>query len=99
MKKTIHPHYYNEAKVSCACGNTFTTGSTKPFISVEVCFRCHPFYTGEQRFIDTQGRIDIFTKKQQIAQAYRKKMTDKKQKKVEKEEKRPKTLRELLAEI
>jgi large subunit ribosomal protein L31 len=99
MKKTIHPQYYNEAKVTCACGNTFTTGSTKPVISVEVCFKCHPFYTGEQRFIDTQGRIDVFSKKQQLAQEYKKKILSKKQKKVEKEEKKPKTLKELLSEI
>ena len=70
MKTKIHPAYYPEAKVTCSCGNIFTTGSTKPSISVEVCHKCHPFFTGEHRFIDTKGRIDVFTKKQQLAQEY-----------------------------
>ena len=58
MKPKIHPSYYNEAQVRCACGNTFTTGSTKESIQVEICNQCHPFYTGEQRIVDTEGRVE-----------------------------------------
>ena len=60
MKEKIHPKYYPEAKVICACGNTFTTGSTKPEIRVELCSQCHPFYTGERRMLDTAGRLEKF---------------------------------------
>ena len=58
MKTDIHPVYYPEAKVACSCGNTFTIGSTKELIRVEVCSVCHPFYTGEQRIVDTEGRVE-----------------------------------------
>ena len=58
MKAQIHPEYYPNAQVTCSCGNTFTTGSTKLTLKVEVCSRCHPFYTGEQRVVDTEGRIE-----------------------------------------
>ncbi len=58
MKAQIHPEYYPNAQVTCSCGNTFATGSTKPTLRVEVCSRCHPFYTGEQRVVDTEGRIE-----------------------------------------
>ena len=58
MKTGIHPTYYPEAKVICSCGNTFTIGSTKELIRVEVCSACHPFYTGEQRIVDTEGRVE-----------------------------------------
>ncbi len=62
MKKGIHPQYAL-AQVVCACGNTFNTGSTKPLIRVEVCSVCHPFYTGEKRLVDTQGRVERFNKR------------------------------------
>ena len=58
MKAKIHPTYYAEAQVTCSCGNTFTIGATKPTIKVEVCGACHPFFTGEQRIIDTEGRVE-----------------------------------------
>ena len=58
MKSTIHPEYHTEAKVTCSCGNTFTTGSTKPELRVEICSVCHPFFTGEQRIVDTEGRVE-----------------------------------------
>ena len=58
MKAKIHPEYYPEARVTCSCGETYITGSTKPELRVELCNRCHPFYTGEQRVVDTQGRIE-----------------------------------------
>jgi len=72
MKTTIHPKYYPDAKVTCACGNTFTTGSTQPQIDVAVCSACHPFYTGKQRFVDTQGQVDKFQKKMAAAKSYQK---------------------------
>ena len=62
MKKGIHPNY-QECKVTCACGSTFTTRSTVPKIEVEICSQCHPFYTGKQKYIDTAGRIEKFKKK------------------------------------
>ena len=63
MKEHIHPTYYPEAKASCSCGNTFTIGSTKPEIRVELCSKCHPFFTGEQRVIDTAGRVERFRRR------------------------------------
>jgi len=66
MRDKIHPKYYENAKVSCLCGNTFTAGSTKPEIRVEVCGRCHPFYTGEQRIVDSMGRVERFKKRYKI---------------------------------
>jgi large subunit ribosomal protein L31 len=62
MKKSIHPDYV-EATVHCACGNTFTTRSTKKELRVEVCSRCHPFFTGEQRIVDTAGRVERFKRR------------------------------------
>jgi large subunit ribosomal protein L31 len=58
MKTKIHPQYYPEAVVTCSCGATYITGSTKPELRVEICNQCHPFYTGEQRIVDTEGRVD-----------------------------------------
>ena len=66
MKSKIHPKYYDDAQVTCLCGNTFVTGSTKPEIRVEVCSRCHPFYTGEHRMVDTLGRVERFKKRYQM---------------------------------
>ncbi len=63
MKKKIHPKYFQEAKVSCACGNNFLVGSTKEFIETEVCSACHPFYTGKEKIIDSMGRIEKFKKR------------------------------------
>ena len=60
MKEKIHPKYFPEAKVTCSCGNTFLLGSTNPTIKVELCNKCHPFYTGEKRMVDTAGRVDRF---------------------------------------
>lgn len=62
MKKDLHPDY-KEAKVVCACGNTFETGSVKDELKVEVCSECHPFFTGRQKFADAGGRVDKFNKK------------------------------------
>jgi large subunit ribosomal protein L31 len=66
MKAKIHPKYYDDAKVTCVCGNTFTVGSTKQELRVEVCSKCHPFYTGEQRIRDTMGRVERFRKRYRI---------------------------------
>lgn len=62
MKKNIHPEYYPEAKVKCACGHTFTVGSTLPELKVELCSACHPFFTGKQKLVDTARRVDRFKK-------------------------------------
>jgi len=62
VKEGIHPNY-GEAVVKCACGETFTTGSVKKEIKVEICSKCHPFFTGKQKFVDTGGRVDRFKKK------------------------------------
>jgi len=62
MKADIHPKY-QAAKVSCACGNTFETGSVKPTLKVEICSACHPFYTGKQKFVESGGRVDKFKKR------------------------------------
>ncbi len=66
MKEKIHPKYYPDAKVTCACGNSFTTGATRQLIKVEVCSKCHPFFTGEQRIVDTAGRVERFKKRYKI---------------------------------
>ena len=63
MKAKIHPKYYPEARVICACGNSYTTGSTSPELKVDICSQCHPFYTGEQRIVDTAGQVDRFMKR------------------------------------
>jgi large subunit ribosomal protein L31 len=70
MKQNIHPTYYPDAQVICACGNTWTTGSTKKVIHTDVCSKCHPFFTGEQRIVDTEGQVDRFYKKLQARQQY-----------------------------
>lgn len=71
MKKGIHPTFYTDAQVICACGNTWTTGSTRKVIRTEICSRCHPFYTGEQaRIVDTEGQVDRFYRKLQARQTF-----------------------------
>jgi large subunit ribosomal protein L31 len=63
MKAKIHPKYYTDARIICACGNTFTVGSTSPELKIDICSACHPFYTGEQRIVDTAGQVDRFMKR------------------------------------
>ena len=60
MKEKIHPKFYDDAQVNCACGNTFVTSATKKTLKVEGCSACHPFYTGQQRVMDTAGRVERF---------------------------------------
>ncbi|MEW6232811.1 MAG: 50S ribosomal protein L31 [Chloroflexota bacterium] len=67
MKKGIHPEYF-EALVTCACGNTFKTGSTKKILKTDVCSKCHPFFTGEQRIVDTAGQVERFMRKLERSQ-------------------------------
>jgi large subunit ribosomal protein L31 len=66
MREKIHPKYFPEAKVVCSCGNTFTTGSTRESLRVELCSKCHPFFTGEQKIVDTAGRVERFKRKYKI---------------------------------
>jgi large subunit ribosomal protein L31 len=66
MKQKIHPKYYEDARVVCSCGNTFTVGSTKKELKVELCSQCHPFYTGQRRVLDTQGRVERFKRRYQV---------------------------------
>ena len=75
MKEGIHPKY-NEVEVRCACGNTFKTRSTKPELHLEICSACHPFFTGRQKLIDTEGRVERFTKKYGAQTAEQRKTAD-----------------------
>ena len=101
MKATIHPKWYENAKVTCACGNTFTVGDTLPEITVEVCSNCHPFYTGKMKFVDTAGRVDAFKARQKGASNKVLSKTErraiKRQQRIEREEKRPDSLEEVRA--
>ncbi len=92
MRTQIHPQY-NQANVVCSCGNQFTVGSTKQTIHVELCYNCHPFYTGQQKFVDTASRIEKFQKKQEAKKIIVKKETE------IKEDTGPKTLKEMLAAL
>ena len=98
MKADIHPKYYQAQVVCRSCGNRFVVGSTQEVIHVELCNKCHPFYTGEQRFVDSASRIQKFQKKQDVAKIH----IATKVKKIEKqkqEDTQPKTLREMLQAI
>ena len=98
MKSTVHPTFI-PSKVTCSCGNTFESKSTKEIIHVEVCYKCHPFYTGEHRFLDSKGRVEEFQKKQKVAAQYRARYKEtKKFKKDNKQQEGPKSLKELLGE-
>lgn len=63
MKSEIHPTFYPNAKVTCVCGNTFETGSVMKEMKIDICSACHPFYTGKQKLVDTEGRVEKFKKK------------------------------------
>lgn len=98
MKAKIHPQYHIDTQVTCVCGNKFVTGSTVTSISVDTCNKCHPLYTGEHRFVDTQGKVERFKQKQELAKTMQIKIKASKTKKEDKTEKKTKSLRELLAE-
>lgn len=70
MKPNTHPTYFPDATVTCACGNSWQTGSTKKLIRTDVCSKCHPFFTGEQRIVDTEGQVDRFYKKLDARKQY-----------------------------
>lgn len=99
MKANIHPQWYPEAQVTCACGATFQTGSTLPAIRVEICSQCHPFFTGQQKFVDTLGQVDRFIKKTEVAkvkQIERKRILEARKSKVEEKKKERPSLKDLL---
>ena len=93
MRQAIHPQYNNEAQVICSCGNQFTVGSTKGTIHVELCYNCHPFYTGTQKFVDTASRIQKFEDKMKAKKIVVKKETERH------EDTGPKSLKEMLAAL
>ena len=99
MKANIHPTWYPDTKVSCVCGNAFITGSTLPTIRVELCAACHPFYTGQQRFVDTQGQVEKFSKTletSKVKQAERAKVIENRAAKIQKEHTDKPSLKDLL---
>jgi len=100
MKKDIHPKWYENATITCTCGNSFTAGSTVPEIKVEICNKCHPFYTGEQKFVDTEGRVEKFVKKSkkitEIKKAHEEIMKKKAEKAVKEKTQKPQTLKDML---
>ncbi len=93
MKANIHPKWNHQTPVICACGNTFTTGSTQEEIRVDICSACHPFYTGSMKFVDVQGRVDRFEKMRKTAQDKKAGKTQKKEKTSKAE---PLSLKEML---
>lgn len=99
MKQGIHPVWFPEAKVVCACGATFTTGSTQESIRVEICSKCHPFFTGKQKFVDTLGQVERFQKKTEEAKVKkeeRKVILERRASKVAEEKKEKPSLKDLL---
>ena len=96
MKAGIHPNYNNDVKVTCSCGNVFVTGSTREAIKVDLCSMCHPFYTGTQKLVDTEGKVEKFTRKREKAKKQIEVVSAKQSK--EKTE-RPNTLAEMVAAI
>jgi len=71
MKAKIHPKYYKDATITCACGNVFKVGSTMKKIEIEICSACHPFYTGKKKLVDSAGQVDRFQKKMEIAKKFK----------------------------
>lgn len=99
MKQDIHPTWFPEAKVSCACGSVFTTGSTVPEIRVELCSACHPFFTGQMKLVDTLGQVERFQKKTEsskVKQAERAKILEARKLKVAEKKGDKPTLKDLL---
>lgn len=99
MQDNMHPNWNPEAKVTCACGNTFITGSTLPEIRVEICSKCHPLYTGTQKFVDTLGQVDRFIKKEEeskVKRAVIEKIKIARASKVEEKKKEKPSLKDLL---
>lgn len=102
MKTNIHPAWFTEATVTCACGNTFTTGSTLEHIRVEICSKCHPLFTGQSKFVDTLGQVDRFIKKTEsskVKQEERKKILEIRKSKVAEQKKERPSLKDLLMQV
>ena len=98
MKQGIHPRY-QEAQVVCACGNTWTTRSTKPLLRVDLCPQCHPFYTGEQRIVDAAGQVERFMRRMEVAQEQpRRKKVERRQKRLEQRAKVQRSQDQLVAD-
>lgn len=101
MKRQIHPKWYPEAKIYCdGCNKIYTIGSTQSEIHVEVCSNCHPFYTGQMRYVDTEGRVDRFKAKQKLAMqkpklSKKERRALKRKKKIEEELSKPTSLAEI----
>lgn len=99
MKQDTHPTWFPEAQVICACGNNFTTGSTMEQIRVEICSNCHPFFTGQAKFVDTLGQVERFQKKTQASQVKkqeRAKIMEERKMKVVEQKKERASLKDLL---
>lgn len=99
MQKNLHPAWNHAAQVTCACGNTFTTGSKQDTLQVDICSKCHPFFTGEMRFVDRQGRVDKFRQRMEAAQASQANLQAKRAKKAGKtgdDQAQPKSYKQLL---
>ncbi len=90
MKKKIHPEYYKEATITCACGNVFNVGATQEKIEIEICSACHPFYTGKKKLVDSTGQVDRFKKIMEKAQAIKKEAAERKKAKAKKASKNSK---------
>lgn len=84
MKQNLHPDWNHDTVVTCSCGNTFTTGSSSKTLQVDICSACHPFFTGEVKFVDRQGRVDKFLKKMKVAEAKKAEVNKKRAKKAQK---------------
>lgn len=93
MKAKIHPQYYTDCQVVCACGNTFTTGSTLNEIKIDICSACHPFFTGQMKYVDTMGRVEKFQARQKAAQSNK---YVKKSKQKSDDAQTPQTLKEMI---
>lgn len=98
MKKGIHPTIHDKVTVTCACGNTFVTQSTSESLQVDICSACHPLYTGKQKLIDTEGRIDKYNKKLDLAKKAAEKKSEKKAKNTKEAPSKPVSLKDMLKE-
>lgn len=96
MKADIHPKWFPNATVRCACGNTFTVGSSKQSFQLDICSKCHPFFTGEMKFVDTMGRVERFQVKQKKAADNTYVSKKKKKQNASDDQKTPKSLKEML---
>ena len=99
MKSNIHPDWNTEVTVTCSCGSEFKTGSAEKSIHVDICSNCHPFYTGEMRFVDVQGRVEKFQAKQKKGASYKSLKKNKLAKKVGKSNEPSKSLKDMLTDI